>query len=76
VATVIGLIPGTAAVVVLGDALTGHVSPLLYAVSACTGALGLTGLIMEIRGYRQQHHHSADSASHDDEPTPEPAITH
>jgi len=76
VATVIGLIPGTAAVVVLGDALTGHVSPLLYAVSACTGALGLTGLIMEIRGYRQQHHHSADSASHDDEPTPEPAAAH
>jgi len=55
VATVIGLIPGTAAVVVLGDALTGHVSPLLYAVSACTGALGLTGLIMEISHYRRQH---------------------
>jgi len=28
--------PGTAAVVILGDALTGHVNPLLVLVSICT----------------------------------------
>ena len=55
-ATLAGLLPGTAAVVILGDALAGHVSPMLYLVSVCTGALGLMGLFLEIRHYRQQHH--------------------
>jgi uncharacterized membrane protein YdjX (TVP38/TMEM64 family) len=55
-ATVAGLLPGTAAVVVLGDALAGHVSPMLYLVSVCTGALGLAGLLLEIRHYRRHHH--------------------
>jgi len=54
-ATLAGLLPGTAAVVILGDALTGHVSPMLYLVSVCTGALGLAGLALEIRHYRLQH---------------------
>ena len=36
-ATVAGLLPGTAAVVILGDALTGHVSPLLFLVSCQYG---------------------------------------
>jgi uncharacterized membrane protein YdjX (TVP38/TMEM64 family) len=66
-ATLAGVLPGTAAVVVLGDALAGHVSPMLYLVSVCTGALGLAGLFLEIRHYRQQHH--------DDEPAPEAAVT-
>lgn len=48
-ATVAGLLPGTAAVVILGDAMTGDVSPLLLAVSLCTGAVGLSGLIYETR---------------------------
>ena len=52
-ATLAGLLPGTAAVVILGDALAGHVSPMLYLVSACTGALGLVGLVLEVRHYRQ-----------------------
>ncbi len=80
-ATLAGLLPGTAAVVILGDALAGDVSPLLYLVSACTGALGLAGLIVEIRHYRQhhhrtrQHHHGAPhTTSPGDEPAPEPAI--
>ncbi|MFY9764646.1 MAG: TVP38/TMEM64 family protein, partial [Mycobacterium sp.] len=34
-ATVAGLLPGTAAVVILGDAFTGHLSPLLFLVSLC-----------------------------------------
>lgn len=53
-ATLAGLLPGTAAMVVLGDALASHVNPLLYLVSLCTCALGTTGLVLEIRNYRQQ----------------------
>lgn len=53
VATVVGLLPGTAAVVVLGDALTGNVSPLLFVVSLCTAALGVAGLIFEVRSHRR-----------------------
>ena len=52
-ATLAGLLPGTAAVVILGDALAGHVSPMLFLVSVCTGALGLAGLVLEVRHYRQ-----------------------
>ena len=54
-ATVVGVFPGTAAVVILGDALTGNVSPLLLLVSACTASLGLAGLIYEIRVHRRSH---------------------
>ena len=52
-ATVAGLLPGTAAVVVLGDALTGTVSPLLAVVSLCTAALGVSGLAYETRRHRR-----------------------
>jgi len=52
-ATLAGLLPGTTAVVSLGNALAGHPSPLLYLVSACTGMLGLAGLVHEYRHYRQ-----------------------
>lgn len=55
VATVVGLLPGTLAVVVLGDALTGHVSPLLFLVSFCTAALGVAGLVLEARSHRREH---------------------
>lgn len=72
-ATLAGLLPGTAAVVILGDALAGHPSPLLYLVSLCTGALGLTGLVIEIKHYRRHHRRKMGSASHGDEPSPEPA---
>jgi uncharacterized membrane protein YdjX (TVP38/TMEM64 family) len=70
--TLAGLLPGTAAVVILGDALAGHPSPLLYLVSLSTGALGLTGLVVEIRHYRR-HHHKLHRTSHGDEPAAEPA---
>ncbi|QUR69700.1 hypothetical protein F6B93_09565 [Mycobacterium spongiae] len=53
-ATVGGLLPGTAAVVILGDALTGHPNPLLILVSLCTASVGLAGLVFEIRHYRRQ----------------------
>lgn len=48
-ATVVGLIPGTAAVVILGDALTGKVNPLLLVLSLCTGGIGVGGLLYEAR---------------------------
>lgn len=44
-----GLLPGTAAVVILGDALTGNVSPLLFLVSLCTASIGIAGLVYELR---------------------------
>lgn len=52
-ATLIGLLPGTAAVVVLGDALTGNISPLLALVSVCTAAVGVAGLAYEARQHRR-----------------------
>jgi uncharacterized membrane protein YdjX (TVP38/TMEM64 family) len=51
-ATLVGLVPGTAAVVILGDALTGNVSPLLILVSFCTACVGAAGLVYEIRVHR------------------------
>ena len=70
-ATLVGLLPGTAAVVILGDALTGNVSPLLFLVSLCTASLGIAGLIYEIRTHRRHHRERlADSAA-----DTEPAIT-
>jgi uncharacterized membrane protein YdjX (TVP38/TMEM64 family) len=70
-ATLVGLLPGTAAVVILGDALTGNVSPMLFVVSLCTATLGIAGLIYEIRTHRRHHRERlADSA-----PDAEPAIT-
>ena len=68
-ATLAGVVPGTAAVVILGDALAGHPSPMLFVASVCTGALGLTGLVLEIRHFRRHR-----NASHPDEPAPEPAV--
>jgi uncharacterized membrane protein YdjX (TVP38/TMEM64 family) len=53
VASFVGLLPGTAAIVVLGDALTGNVSPLLFLVSATTASLGVAGLVYEIRSHRR-----------------------
>ncbi len=58
-ATLAGLLPGTAAVVVLGDALTDHISPMLILVSLLTASLGVAGLIYEIRTYPR--HHPADT---------------
>jgi len=68
-ATLAGLLPGTATVVILGDALTGHPTSLLYLVSVCTGALGATGLIVEIRHFRHHHHRERSPG----ETAPEPA---
>jgi uncharacterized membrane protein YdjX (TVP38/TMEM64 family) len=62
-ATLAGLLPGTAAVVILGDAFTGNVSPLLILVSVCTACVGVLGLVYEIRTHRrQQAARDADNA--------------
>jgi len=53
VATLAGLFPGTAAMVILGDALTGHVSLLLFLVSLCTGIVGMALSAWEIRNHRR-----------------------
>lgn len=53
-ATLVGVLPGTAAIVILGDALTGRVSPLLLVVSLCTAGIGLAGLAFEVRLHRRE----------------------
>ncbi len=50
-ATLVGLAPGTAAVVVLGNALTGDISLLLFAVSLGTAAIGVALLVREVRSH-------------------------
>ncbi|MBB4854616.1 putative membrane protein YdjX (TVP38/TMEM64 family) [Mycobacteroides chelonae] len=55
VATFVGLLPGTLAVVVLGDALTGHISGTLFLVSLITSVLGMLGILYEIRRYKRTH---------------------
>jgi len=55
-ASLVGLLPGTAAVVILGDAMTGNVSPLLVLVSLCTAAFGFAGLVYETRRHRWLRH--------------------
>jgi uncharacterized membrane protein YdjX (TVP38/TMEM64 family) len=52
-ATVLGLAPGTLAVVVFGDAFTGHVSPLLVVVSVVTACVGIAGLAYELHSHRR-----------------------
>ncbi|WP_067973167.1 TVP38/TMEM64 family protein [Mycolicibacter icosiumassiliensis] len=73
VATLVGLLPGTAAVVVLGDALTGEVSPLLFAVSACTAAVGVALLVYEVRSHRA-HQPGAGPETHERDPAEPVAI--
>ena len=53
-ATLAGLLPGTTAVVILGDAMTGDIDPLLALVSLCTAAIGIAGLVYERRRYRRE----------------------
>jgi uncharacterized membrane protein YdjX (TVP38/TMEM64 family) len=67
-ATLVGLLPGTAAVVILGDALTGNISPLLFVVSLCTASLGVAGLSYEIRIHRRHYRERLADSAHDTEP--------
>jgi uncharacterized membrane protein YdjX (TVP38/TMEM64 family) len=49
VATIVGLLPGTVAVVLLGDALSGRTDPALVVVSAIIMAIGVVGLIVDAK---------------------------
>ena len=40
--------------VILGDAFTGNVSPMLALVSVGTASLGVAGLVYEIRKHRRE----------------------
>ncbi|MCM6772311.1 TVP38/TMEM64 family protein [Nocardia sp. CDC159] len=48
-ATVVGVLPGTIGVVVLGDALTGRTEPGLLVLSAICITIGVVGLIVDAR---------------------------
>lgn len=48
-ATVVGILPGTIAAVLLGDALTGQTSPALMVVTAVCVFLGVAGLLADAR---------------------------
>lgn len=63
-ATLVGVLPGTVAVVILGDAITGSVSPALGLVSLATASLGMAGLLYEVR----KHRAAEDTAGRDTEP--------
>jgi uncharacterized membrane protein YdjX (TVP38/TMEM64 family) len=67
-ATLVGLLPGTSAVVILGDALTGNVSSLLFLISLCSASLGIAGLIYEIRTHRRHHRERQANAVAETEP--------
>ena len=56
----VGIVPGSVAVVVLGDALTGTTSPALFAVSLTAAAIGVLGLIVEARSPAPAHLPSDD----------------
>lgn len=49
VASVIGMAPGTIAVVLLGDAMTGQTNPMLLLLSASFFAVGVVGLLFDAR---------------------------
>ena len=52
VGTAIGLVPGTAAVVLLGDAATGGTSPAMFAIFLGSGAIGVVGMLISARDRR------------------------
>lgn len=47
--TAVGLVPGTAAVVLLGDAVTGGTSPAMVVVFVVSGTIGLVGVLLSAR---------------------------
>ena len=49
IASILGMAPGTAAVVMLGDSLTGDTHPLQLAVTGGLFAIGIAGLVLDSR---------------------------
>ncbi|WP_031940694.1 TVP38/TMEM64 family protein [Prescottella defluvii] len=48
-ATIVGIVPGTVGVVLLGDALTGEANPAMLLLSGICIAVGVAGLILDAR---------------------------
>jgi uncharacterized membrane protein YdjX (TVP38/TMEM64 family) len=48
-ATLVGVVPGTIGIVLLGNALSGHTDPALLVVSGLCIALGVVGLVVDAR---------------------------
>ncbi|MBF6331261.1 TVP38/TMEM64 family protein [Nocardia transvalensis] len=65
-ATLVGIVPGTIGMVVLGDALTGRTDPALLALSGTCITLGIIGLIVDARWNAAQFTDPTET------PTPEP----
>lgn len=61
-ASFMGLIPMTTAVVLLGDATTGHFDPTFFLVSACCIAVGLVGLVINARLSKADDAHEEDAS--------------
>lgn len=51
--TAVGLVPGTAAIVLLGDAATGTASPAMITVFVVSGAIGVVGILLSARRPRE-----------------------
>ncbi|MEO3757931.1 TVP38/TMEM64 family protein [Mycobacterium sp. B14F4] len=49
IATVVGVLPGTVALVVLGGALTGGTDPTLLVVSSLAIVVGVVGLVVDVK---------------------------
>lgn len=60
-ATAVGVVPGTVAVVLLGDALTGSVDPKMLAISAILLGFGVTGLLADSLLDRRERVRSRES---------------
>ena len=72
VGTVVGLVPGTAAVVLLGDAVTGGISPAMFVMFAVSGTLGAGGILVSARG-RRRHPAGGAAAAETGPPRARPA---
>ncbi len=63
-ATVVGILPGTIAAVLFGDALTGRTNPALIVVTSACVAAGVAGLLADARlPVSQAQPNTADGAS-------------
>lgn len=72
-ATLIGSLPGTIGVVVLGDALTGRTDPAMLAVSGVCIAVGVIGLVVDARWGASQFTDPAEAADTGESSVVEPA---
>ncbi|WP_067676825.1 TVP38/TMEM64 family protein [Nocardia miyunensis] len=72
-ATVIGILPGTVGVVVLGDALTGRTDPALLVLSGVCITIGVIGLVVDARWGASQFADPAEPAGTGESLAAEPA---